>query len=73
MRMGSSFTGSDGVRQMFLPVDLGLTGWANSASSLSPFGALEQRSAVTEGALPIDHTSMIKSVRAYKIIINFIL
>jgi len=31
----------------------------------------EQRSAEAEGALPVDHTSTIKSVRAYKTIINF--
>jgi len=56
---------------MFLPVDLGLTRWASSTSSLSPPGALEQRSVETEGALPVDHTPTIKSVRAYKIIIGF--
>jgi len=43
----------------------------SSVSGLSPLGALEQRYAGTEGALPIDHTPTIKSVRAYKIIISF--
>jgi len=56
---------------MFSSVDLGLTGWASSTSSLSPSGALEQHSVEIEGVLPVDHTLTIKSVRAYKIIISF--
>jgi len=52
---------------MFSPVDLRLTGWASSASSISPLDALEQRSVKTEGALLVDHTPTIKSERAYKI------
>jgi len=50
---------------MFLPVDLRWTGWASFAFSLSPLGALEQRSIETDGALLVDHTPTIKSVRAY--------
>jgi len=42
-----------------------------SVSSLTPLDAMEQCSAGTEGALPVDHTSTIKSMRAYKIIIIF--
>jgi len=46
--------------------------WTESfAFGLSPLGAVEQRFDGTEGALPVDHTLNIKSVRAYKIIINF--
>jgi len=56
---------------MFSPVDLRLTGWTSSASSFSPLGALEQRSIEADGAVPVDHTLTIKSVRTYKIIINF--
>jgi len=59
------------MRQMLSSVDLGLTGWASSASSLSLLGALEQRFAETKGALPVGHTPTIKLVRAYKIIISF--
>jgi len=57
--------------EVFSSVDLRLTGWASSASSLSLLGPLEQRSTETNGALPIDQTSIIKSMRAYKIIISF--
>jgi len=49
---------------MFSSVDLELIGWASSASSLSPPGALEQRSVKTGRALPVDHTPTIKLVRA---------
>ena len=48
--------------------DLELTGWASFGSNLSPHGSLEQRSAETERALLVDHTSTVKVVRAYKII-----
>jgi len=44
-----------------------LDGMESSAFGLSPLCALEQHFDGTEGALPVDHTSMIKSMRAYKI------
>ena len=40
---------------MFSPVDLELTGWASSASSLSPLGALEHCSVETERTLPVNN------------------
>ena len=71
MWMQLGFIGPHGGSQMFSAVDLGLTGLTSSASSMSPPNTLEQRSIETEGALPVDHTPTIKSVRAYKIIISF--
>ena len=44
MQIGSSFIRPHGWCQMFSSVDLGLTRWASSASSLSPLSALEQLS-----------------------------
>ena len=64
-----SITNADQIK--FYRVDLGLTGWASFASSLSLLGALEQRSVETKRALPVDHTPTIKLVRTYKIIISF--
>ena len=65
MSMGSGLNVPHIRCQMFLPVDLRWTGWASFAFSLSPLGALEQRSIETDGALLVDHTPTIKSVRAY--------
>jgi len=73
MQMGSSFIGPYSGRQMFSPIGLLLDWMERSASSLSPLGALEQLSDETEGSLPVDHTPMIKWVRAYKIVNSFTL
>ena len=43
---------------MFSPVDLKQIEWAGSSSNLCSTG--------TKGALPVDHTLTIKSVRAFK-------
>jgi len=52
---------------MFSSVDLEQTEWASSSFALSPIVALRCRFIGTKGVLPVDHTPMIKSVRAYKI------
>jgi len=68
---GSSFICPTVGAKCSCRLTFGLTRWASSASNLPLFGALEQRSVETEGALPVDQTSTIKSVRAYEIIISF--
>jgi len=47
---GIKFYRPHGGRQMFLPIELGLNGWTNFASSMSPLSALEQRFIETKGA-----------------------
>jgi len=72
---GGSITNVDEIKFYWAPcwAPNVLFGWPqldwieSSTSGLSPLGALEQRSTGTEGALPIDHTLTIKSMRAYKI------
>ena len=53
------------------PVDLEWTEWANSSSALSPIVASRCRFTGIKGVLSVDHTLTIKSVRAYKINIQF--
>ena len=67
MWMGSSFIESHSGRQMFSSIGLGWIEWASSTSDLSPIGAPRYCSTGTMGALPVDHTPTIKSVRAFKL------
>jgi len=69
--MGSGFIEPHSGRQMFLPIDHKRIKWASFTSDLSPIGALICCSTGTKGVIPIDHTLMIKSMRAYKINIQF--
>jgi len=48
-------------------VGLRLFEWASPSSALSPIVAPGYRFAGAKGALPVDHTSTVKSVRAFKI------
>ena len=62
------------IRSYFICYCYLTLGWTEWQAPLLDYLFLlhfEQRSAETEGALPVDHTLTIKLVRAYKIIISF--
>jgi len=65
--VGIKFIGPHGGCQMLSPIDLSQTEWASSSFALSPIIAPRCHFIGTKGALPVDHTTMIKSVRAFKI------
>ena len=67
MWMGSGVSVPHDGCQMFSSVDLRRIEWVSSSSDLSPISALRCRSTGIKGALPVDHTLTIKSVRAFKI------